>query len=102
MTAYIYIVEFDQGTVKIGQTAKPEERMRSHMWQARKFRIDVVRHWVSEPHMGAFLNEKTLIRWCTERAKETHGDEWFTGLTFEEVKAAAVSIIESDGLAPVA
>lgn len=101
MSAHIYVVEFDQGTIKVGQTAHPENRMRGLMLNAQKFRIGMLRHWTSEEHMGAFLNEKTLIRWCAERAKEVHGEEWFTGLTFEEVKAAALSIIANDGLPPV-
>lgn len=102
MSAHIYVVEFDQGTIKVGQTSQPENRMRSLMLQGQKFNIGTIRHWCSEEHMGAFLNEKTLIRWCAERAKSVHGEEWFMGLQFEEVKAAAIYIIATDGLPPVA
>lgn len=98
----LYVVEFDQGTIKVGYSGDPESRVRGYVFHANKFRIEVLRHWVSAPHATAFLFEATLIRWCTERAKEVHGKEWFTGLEFEEVKAAALSIIATDGLAPTA
>lgn len=99
-TSSLYVIEFDQGTIKVGYASRFAERIQGHVYQAAKFRIGVLRHWVSEPSATAFLHEKTLIAWCTERAKETHGKEWFTGLTFEEVKAAAMFILANDGLAP--
>lgn len=96
----LYVVEFDQGTIKIGYASRPAERIQGHIYQAAHFRIGVLRHWVSESSSTAFLHEKALIRWCTEKAKETHGKEWFTGLTFEDVKEAAIYILANDGLAP--
>ena len=96
----LYVVEFDQGTVKVGYSGDPDARVRGYVFQAHKFRINVLRHWVSEPHALGFLLEKTLLKWCAERAKEVHGEEWFTGLTFEEAKEAALHILANDGLPP--
>jgi len=96
----LYVVEFDQGTIKVGYASRPADRIQGHVYQAAHFRIGVLRHWVSETSTTAFLHEKALINWCAARAKEAHGKEWFTGLTFEEVKAAAIFILANDGLAP--
>lgn len=96
----LYVVEFDQGTIKVGYASRPGERIQGHIYQAAHFRIGVLRHWVSETSTMAFLHEKALIAWCAERAKETHGKEWFTGLDFEDAKAAALYILTHDGLAP--
>lgn len=98
--ASLYVIEFDQGTIKVGISARPGDRMRELANIAEKFGITVLRHWASEPHMGAFLNERTLLRWCTTHAKEDRRGEWFGGLDFEAVKAAISSIIRSDGLPP--
>jgi hypothetical protein len=96
----LYVVEFDQGTIKVGFASNPVDRIQSHIYQAKKFRIGVLRHWVSEMSSTAFLHEQALIAWCTQQAKETHGKEWFTGLSFEEAKDAAIFILANDGVAP--
>lgn len=96
----LYVVEFDQGTIKVGFASKPAERIRGHLFQSSKFRIGILRHWVSESSATAFLHEQALITWCSDRAKEVHGKEWFTGLDFEDVKAAAIYILAHDGMPP--
>lgn len=96
----LYVVEFDQGTVKVGYAQRPDERIRGYVFQAGKFRIRILRHWVSEQSTTAWLHERALIDWCAERAKEVHGKEWFTGLAFEDAKEAAIFILANDGLAP--
>lgn len=98
--ACLYVVEFDQGTIKIGYSTNPELRMQAFATHGSVFRIRVQRHWVSDPHVGASLNEKTLIRWCKERALEVSGKEWFYGLDFDEVKKAIQQMVTSDGYLP--
>lgn len=98
----IYVIQFDQGTTKVGCTKEPEVRVRSLMLTAAKFRIGIERHWVSTPHALAFLNEKALIRWCADHAKTTDGAEWFTGLDFETVRDYAAHLVSHDGQPPVA
>jgi predicted GIY-YIG superfamily endonuclease len=99
--ASLYVVEFDQGTIKIGYSTNPELRMQNFASHGAVFRIRVLRHWVSEPHMGACLNEKTLIEWCRKRAVEVSGKEWFYGLEFDEVKKAIQQMVASDGYLPL-
>lgn len=98
----LYVVELDQGTIKVGYSSQPETRVRSFVYQAAKFGIGVARHWVSDPKVTAFLFEKALIDRCAVRATSVHGDEWFRGLVFEEVKAHAIELLENDGQAAVA
>lgn len=99
--AHLYVVEFDQGTIKVGYSTNPELRMQAFATHGSVFRIRILRHWVSEPHMGASLNEKTLLKWCTNRAVETSGKEWFYGLEFDEVKKAIQQMVTSDGYLPL-
>lgn len=99
--ACLYVVEFDQGTIKVGYSSNPELRMQAFATHGSVFRIRVLRHWVSEPHMGASLNEKTLINWCKKRAVEVSGKEWFYGLEFDEVKKAIQQMVTSDGYLPL-
>jgi len=99
--ACLYVVEFDQGTIKIGFSASPDLRMQFFAAHGSVFRIRVLRHWVSEPHTGAALNEKTLINWCKKRALEVSGKEWFYGLEFDEVKKAIQQMVTSDGYLPL-
>lgn len=98
--ASLYVVEFDQGTVKIGYSTDPDARIKSVMYQGAVFRHKIIRHWISEPHTGAYLNEKTLIEWCAVRASEVNGKEWFVGLEFDEVKKTILQLIEADGFLP--
>ena len=90
---HLYVVEFDDGTIKVGYTVDPEARIKAHAFNAGKFRISIIRHWVSEPHVAARLNEKTLIAWCKPRAGSVHGEEWYTGLSFDEVRDAAAALV---------
>lgn len=99
--ACIYVVEFDQGTFKVGYSTNPEQRMQAFATHASVFRIRIIRHFASEPHVGASLNEKTLIAWCKKRAVETCGKEWFYGLDFDEVKKAIEQMVASDGYLPI-
>lgn len=99
--AYLYVVEFDQGTIKIGYSTNPEARMQAFATHGSVFRVRVLRHWVSEPHIGASLNEKTLIAWCKKRAVEVSGREWFYGLEFAEVKKAIQQMVDNDGYLPL-
>lgn len=90
----LYVVEFDQGTIKVGYSATPVERIAAHVYQAGQFGIGAVRQWVSEPHPTAYKVERTLVWWCKRLAVGIHGSEWFTGLDFDEVQATAAELLE--------
>ena len=93
MDACIYVIEFDQGTVKVGYTKHPDKRIRAHRSQAAQFRINVTRQWISDPHGEAALNERLLADWCALSAETVNGSEWFTGLSFDEVRDRAVGLV---------
>lgn len=80
--AYIYLVEFSDGTVKAGFSTKPSKRLVSHRDNAACFGIAVINTWVSQPHLGAQENERRLLGWCTGAATKVRGAEYFLGVSF--------------------
>jgi len=97
---HIYVVEFDQGTIKVGTSVDPKARLRSHAGLAAFFQISIARRWISLPHANAQANEKALIHWCTERAQVVGGREWFGGLAFDEVVAHGRKLAGDSPLLP--
>lgn len=89
----LYVIQFDQGTIKVGHTLTPKDRLTNLRYQAAQFGIRIVHQWVSDIHPSGPRLEKDLIRWCSERATGGHGVEWFTGLDFDDVKACAISLL---------
>lgn len=95
----LYVVEFDQGTIKAGYSADPVKRVAAHIYQAAQFGISEVNQWISDPHPFGYKLERTLIWWCASCATGVHGAEWFKGLDFEEVKATALELFADFDLA---
>lgn len=59
---YLYVAEIKGCGVKIGITADPETRMKSHARDARVFGYELGRVWLSIPHHNASANEAALMR----------------------------------------
>lgn len=93
--SWLYVLAFDQGTIKVGWTAKPEQRMAAHAEQAAQFGIAVANQWISDPHPIAYELEKSLVRWCASRATGIVRAEWFTGPDFHEVREIANDLVMS-------
>jgi hypothetical protein len=87
--SYLYIVEFNTGTIKVGRTRCPETRLKNHATAARPHGITVARQWVSQPHWLARDNEDKLIKFCARRYRALNDGEFFSDATPEDVIAAA-------------
>lgn len=89
----LYVIEFDQGTIKVGHSANIKERFTALRYQAAQFGIHIEQQWASEITSSGPALEKDLIAWCSQRATGGYGFEWFTGLDFADVKGFAVSLL---------
>lgn len=76
---HIYLIEYQDGSVKVGYTANPRNRVASHWSDARKFGHQVARVWVSKAHANHITNEKEAIMICNEFGDQKSGKEYFSG-----------------------
>lgn len=76
---YIYLIEYQDGSVKVGYTTSPAHRVASHWDDARKFGYQVTRVWVSKAHANYIANEKEAIMHCNEFGEQKYGKEYFSG-----------------------
>lgn len=90
--AHVYIVEFSDGTVKVGYSARPTPRIRQHQDNAACFGIAIARHWVSAPHFGARKNELKLIAWGLVHAEAVRKKEYFAGIDYAAIQAYAETL----------
>ena len=89
----LYVVEFDQGTIKVGHSANIKGRFTALGYQAAQFGIHIEQQWASEITSSGPRLEKHLIDWCSQHATGGYGFEWFTGLDFVDVKGFAVDLL---------
>lgn len=85
----IYIIEYGIGAVKVGYTSQPRKRMQAHERAARQLGTEIVQFWVSPAHVNARMNERRVIKFCSERADRTTGNEhgeYFANLDLDEVR----------------
>ena len=57
---HVYVLAFDNGTVKVGQTKNATQRLNTHKSSARGFGLTVTDEWVSPLHAGYRANEDAL------------------------------------------
>lgn len=81
--ACLYVLSFADRKVKVGWSGSPATRIDAHRREAVRHQNHVVRQWVSEPHRGAQVTERALLRWCRKQPDAVAidgGREWFIGL----------------------
>lgn len=82
---YVYVIEFDNGTVKVGQTKHPDKRLSQHRTASSKFGIGIAKYFVSEIHRGHEDTERALIKHAQKLAgSESVPGEYFTGIHFSD------------------
>lgn len=89
----LYVVEFSTGTVKVGRSRTPDQRIENHAGEARKFGVWITRRWVSTAHRSHFASERALIRACAAKGSLITGREYFR-IDFDEAVRLAERAIE--------
>lgn len=86
---YIYVIAFDSGTLKAGRAADVIARLRTHRREAARHGVGVTAEWYSAPcgEHAAVRYEQRLLDFCASRGTLRAGQEYFSGLDFEEVRA---------------
>lgn len=91
-SGYIYVIEFSNGTIKVGNTTDPASRLGSHASTASAFNITADRVWISSPHATYIRSENRLIEATAHIAGGRRRREYFSGVSFETVRDLAQSI----------
>lgn len=82
---YVYAIRFTTGTVKVGETARPEGRLKDHAKAAEAHGIGIDKAWTSKKHAGYHDTEQKLIDFCTWLGVPVAGvTEHFTGIDAHE------------------
>ena len=82
---YVYVLAFDNGTVKVGQTQNASQRLNSHKSSARGFGLTVTDEWVSPLHADWRANEDELKVIAANLGGTPTSQEYFKGVDFAAV-----------------
>lgn len=98
--AYLYAVEFHDGTVKVGVTWNPAGRIARLQ---RKYRRCATRaHAAPHPKLHRHRAERAVIAACGRIGTAIVGDELFTGVKFGEAANLVTQIARKHGDAVLA
>ena len=89
---YVYIVEFTDGTLKVGRANDLRVRLSRHLGDAEKFNLSIARWWGSPLHRNYASNEKKLIDFAVGEGERSGGREYFTGVSFSAIRSFASSL----------
>jgi hypothetical protein len=89
---YVYIIQFDTGVTKVGQSQAPTNRLRDHASLAAVHGRSVKHTWVSGLHVEAADNETALKVFAQSLARTTYGNEYFAGPSFEALVGYAKTL----------
>jgi hypothetical protein len=82
---YAYIILFANGMVKIGSTAKPEQRFATLEGHAAAFGTVISLWWISRAHAEYVDTERLLLDSARGLGGRRRGREYFEGLDFNAV-----------------
>lgn len=86
---YVYVLAFDNGLVKVGQTRNARTRFNAHKQSARNFGLTVTGRWESPLHRGWLENERALKRIASELGGTPTTPEYFSGVSFDALTEKA-------------
>ena len=86
---FVYVIEFSNGTVKVGRTENPDSRMSAHAAAGKKFGALITDKWLSPQHSEWLANETRLKGIAAELGGTVAAQEYFTGVGFADVVARA-------------
>lgn len=90
---YLYVIEFQNGTVKVGRTTNPDKRLSDHRSTGKALGVPVTRAWVSDAHEGSEATEQMLLNVL---GQATEGREWFREVMFLHAVERATDIVQAD------
>ncbi|MET8278194.1 GIY-YIG nuclease family protein [Micromonospora sp. NPDC005174] len=80
---HVYILLFNNGTVKVGSTTNPSVRIRTHQVAAANFGLSLTRFWVSRSFVGHIEAETDVIAAAMQVCASVVGREWFQGVDYD-------------------
>jgi hypothetical protein len=91
-SGHVYVIAFDNGTLKVGRSQDMGARLKTHEQAARGFGLRVTDRWSSPEHNGWIENESALKRLAEGLGGIRRSDEWFAGVDFGELVAKAADL----------
>lgn len=88
---YLYVIEFGNGTIKVGRSANIEHRISSHKTHGEALSVPVRRVWVSDAHEDSVYSESRLLQ---ALGTPSHGKEWFRAVMFDDAVRAASDAVQ--------
>ena len=70
---HVYVLSLEGGIVKVGKSARPKERIKSHGAGIGRFRR-IEDHWISPSHLNYHENERALIEFLGVGGEVGEGD----------------------------
>lgn len=83
--AYLYVIEYSTGVVKVGQTRDLDKRMASHATMALAHGAKILRRWTSPAAGSPRAAEAAVISFCRKRWTTQAGAEYFAGANYCEI-----------------
>lgn len=87
----VYVAEFSDGWIKVGRGRNADARIKQHQSVSRMRGASLVRAFKSNPVANPKAVERRLIALCSALGEKVHGNEWFTGVSYESLVCAAQS-----------
>lgn len=92
---HVYVVEFSDGWVKVGMGRRPKGRISAHQSISKMRGAIMTRSCVSALLVDCKGAERELIEMCAKSGVSEHGNEWFSGVDFEELAGAVACRFEA-------
>lgn len=89
--SYLYVIEFENGTVKVGRSSNISTRISDHKSTGAALGVPVSRVWQSDAHEHSYDSENRLL---AALPSPTSGREWFREVLFNDVVQLAEGIVE--------
>ena len=98
---HLYVLEFSDGSIKVGHANEPGKRIISSARNiAGRCHVTLTQRWVSEAHEGNEMNEKRLNHWTCRSGRPVFGFRGvFTEVSFAETVKAAQLLMDDMELA---
>lgn len=93
---HVYVIEFSDGTIKVGRAGNWMRRLATHVGDAQKFGVSVIRTFCSIRHRDYASTERKLIAEARNTSTSQVRSEYFGGADFDSL----ADFIESLPLAP--